>query len=123
MITNRVGPVGYHEKATEFAIRPRAGAKNPRIHSGIVVIGWAVSALGINYDDGTGSAPYPVQGMAPAPGRNVFEVPRGDSLVTIKVGGTRRLPATRQMRSSRCSWGPQAGSSRRCTVVRAAARR
>lgn len=94
MITNRLGPVGYQEKATEFDILPKPGAKISRIHSVVVVTGWAVNAIGINYDDASGSASYLVQpeGMAPAPVRNLFEVPKGDSLISIKVGWGAQAP-------------------------------
>lgn len=94
MIASKLGPVGYKEHATEFDIQPKAGTKSPRIQSIVVVTGWAVNAVGISYDDGAGSAPYLVQpeGMAPAPTRNVFEIPRGDSLVAVKVGWGAQAP-------------------------------
>lgn len=94
MTPSKQGPVGSKDQATEFEILPRAGAKSPRIYSVVVVTGWAVNAIGINYEDGTSSTPYLVQpeGMAPAPVRNVFDIPKGDSLAAIKVGWGAQAP-------------------------------
>jgi len=94
MIASKLGPVGYKEQATEFDIQPKVGGKSPRIHSVVVVTGWAVNGIGIHYEDSAGSAPYLVQpeGMTPAPTRSIFEIPKGDSLVAVKVGWGAQAP-------------------------------
>lgn len=93
MTASKIGPVGYTGQATDFDIQPKDGSKAPRLHSVVVVTGWAINGLGLSYEE-AGGAPTLIQpaGMEPAPVRSTFEIPRGDSLVAVKVGWGSQYP-------------------------------